>query len=197
MASQPPSPTRQFGPLSSSASVISANPLFLNPTSVHLAGPVHPIANLATTKARVTTTLEDSAVRDKFGLAAIVALASSQAGFDLTTLGLNLNATHPIWRSLVSPFNVDEASQLKVARHEFATPATFAGFDFRPAPEQLRSAPVDALFFAFLAAPQDALQAAAADELRLRGWTWTQGRWLSRDGLQVLDPAEWTANPKP
>ena len=186
---QPPSLSAGLNMLSSSASVISNNPVVLNPTSAHLFSPVHPIANLASSKARAVEESKD--VKDKFGLSALVSLASSQAGFDLTTLGLNLNATHPIWRSLVSPFNVDEASQLKVARHEFATPASFSGFEFRPSPEQLRSLPVDALFFAFLAAPQDALQAAAAEELKLRGWSWTQGRWLARDG-QVLDPVEWT-----
>jgi hypothetical protein len=143
-------------------------------------------------KTRAAPSIEDSKDRDKFGLSALASLASTQAGFDLTTLGLNLNSTHPIWRSLVSPFSVDEASQLKVARHEFTTPPTFAGLDFQPSPEQLRTAPVDALFFAFLAAPQDALQSAVADELRLRGWNWTQNRWISRDSQQILDPAEWT-----
>ena len=170
--------------------LLTSHPLLLNPTILHLLSPQQPPNTRTRTQASPDDP-KDATGREKFGLSAIVSLASNQGGFDLTTLGLNLNAPHAIWRTLVSPFSVDETSQLKVARHDFTTPPTFAGLDFRPSPEQLRSAPIDALFFAFLAAPQDALQSAAADELRLRGWSWSQNRWVNREG-QILDPAEWT-----
>jgi hypothetical protein len=176
---------------------VSSNPLLLNPVGVHLLSP-QPAPNLAALRGRAGPPLDEAKealFRDKYGLSAVVSLASSQAGFDLTSLGLNLNSPHPIWRSLVSPFTVDDAAQLKVARQEFTSPASFVALDFRPSPEQLRTAPLDALFFAFLAAPQDALQAAAAEELRLRGYTWNQQQrtWTCKDGLlPPFDLQEWT-----
>jgi NOT2 / NOT3 / NOT5 family len=148
--------------------------------------------------------------KERFGLANVVAHTSAQAGFDLTSLGLNLNTAANIFRTLVSPWNLDEASQAKVAKHEVTVPSSFLlktanlepgssiPTEFKLKPEQIKSFPPETLFYCYYHFPQDTLQLHAAQELHARGWkvhkeskVWMTTSPAGSKDWVFFDPVEW------
>lgn len=218
-----PRPPRASPPLSST--LLSNMGVLVSPTLAYLAQPIQSgsvstseLINPSSNRPRRPLLPPDDprevTNKEKYGLAAVVAHTSAQAGFDLTSLGLNLNTAANIFRSLVSPWNLDEASQIKVAKHEVSVPGSFLlktanlepgstiPAEFKVKPEQVRSFPPETLFYCYYHFPQDALQLSAAQELSTRGWKVHRDSklWMttspagSKDWV-YFDPAEWQTKP--
>lgn len=87
-------------------------------------------------------------------------------GSDLTTFGLNLNSTDPLYSTFTSPF-VDQPVSTEP---QYTTPACYHMHPPNLKPEHLSKFQVDSLFYMFYAMPRDVLQTSASLELHRRDW---------------------------
>lgn len=86
-------------------------------------------------------------------------------GTDLTTLGLNLNSTEPLYSSFASPWAENPAN--KDPHH---LPESYAVPGLTPPAQMLQQVQDSTLLYAFYTTPRDMLQLQCARELFKRGW---------------------------
>ena len=212
------------GGLKRSIASVASSPWFVSPTLSHLLQPIpagtvntSELINPATSRPRrPVLPLDDPrelANRERFGLPGVVHQSLTHAGFDLTSLGLNLNSPGPINQRLISPFHADDDSLEKVNRSEATLPAVYSlrtqevggptlPSEFRPKSEQVKSFPPETLFYSYFHLSADQMQLLAAEELYSRGWALhaSSGLWMttspagSKDWV-FFDPKEWTTKP--
>lgn len=124
---------------------------------------------------------------DRFGLTGLLGvirmtdqdLNTLTLGFDLTTLGLNLNSPEYLYSAFASPWS-DSASKVIP---EYKLPPCY----FMPSLPPLKRTHfqkfnIETLFYIFYSMPQDVLQLVAAQELYNREWRYHKGLqlWLTR-----------------
>ncbi|CAE7722490.1 VIP2, partial [Symbiodinium microadriaticum] len=109
-------------------------------------------------------------------------------GSDLTTFGLNLNATEPLYSSFSSPFMDQTAS----AEPQYTTPACYHMHPPTLKAEHLSKFTLETLFYMFYAMPRDVLQATAAIELHRREWRYHSEL---RIWLKARSPQEMQGQP--
>lgn len=174
---------------------VASNPALTSPTLTYLqqplpSGQVH-LAEIAVNgRPRRPILSPDDPLeilnREKYSLPAVVDI---DMGIDLTTLGLNLNANHNLYKTLPSPWHVDEASRTIVAMSESAVPSSFLETP-KLRPDHVRSMPLDTLFYCYHNLPLgDPMHTASSDQLVAKGWELKEGKW-SKDG-GTWDPIEW------
>jgi CCR4-NOT transcription complex subunit 2 len=132
-------------------------------------------------------------------------------GTNLTTLGLDLNASSELHRTLASPFNERQPHNGGHPDVDLQTPACFTQQSPRLSPSLLTRLEPDTLLLCFFASPGTDLQLIAADELYSRGFLWHKElcAWLARStdstgsepiktdrgeqgAFTVFDPASWS-----
>ena len=135
---------------------------------------------------QMVATASDNQASDRFGLIGLLDIIQSKdadlstltTGIDLTTLGLNLNAREPLWKTFASPWT-DGAGK---AEPNFKLPPCFLQNPPRLIPAHFGRFEPDALFYIFYGMPGDEAQLFAADELASRGWYYHKElkTWLTR-----------------
>ena len=127
-------------------------------------------------------------------------------GMDLTSLGLNLNNTDPLYASFVSPFT---DTPTLGSEPQFNLPPCYALPTSPPAPlGKISSLSDETLFYVFYSIPRDTLQEATAQELYNRNWRFHKELklWLTKDastesvkgvgferGVFIFfDPTQWS-----
>jgi CCR4-NOT transcription complex subunit 2 len=123
---------------------------------------------------------------ERFGLLGLLSairmsdvdLSTLALGTDLTTLGLNLNAPEPLYKTFASPW----ADAPCRPEPDLGTPACYL-----QQPPHLSAAlfgrlSPECLLYIFYSSPGEDLQLAAAEELAQRGWLWHKDlkAWLQR-----------------
>ncbi|XP_052186139.1 probable NOT transcription complex subunit VIP2 isoform X2 [Diospyros lotus] len=127
------------------------------------------------------------AAPDPFGLLGLLSvirmsdpdLTSLALGIDLTTLGLNLNATENLHKTFGSPWSDEPAK----GEPEFSVPQCYYAKQPPPLNQSYFSKfPSDTLFYIFYSMPKDESQLYAANELYSRGWFYHRELrlWLTR-----------------
>ncbi|CAI4223903.1 unnamed protein product [Auanema sp. JU1783] len=163
-----------------------------------------------------------SMLADQFGMAGLVtylrtvdnpSIVSLALGYDLTTLGLNLNLSEQLYTTFGGPWadNPVRPHELDVkVPEEYMTNAHIR--DKLP-PVKLNKLSEDVLFYLFYNCPGEVYQLAAACELYSRDWRFHKGDgiWLTRSqygGVKeqtttyekgqynVFDPLQWRKIPK-
>jgi CCR4-NOT transcription complex subunit 2 len=159
-----------------------------------------------------------------FGLQGLVDLiqhrkrdvSTLRLGIDLGSLGLDLNSSEPLHRSMKSPFTSrDRASSSssggKSSKEEeeeedsFSLPACYS---FKPPRLQLEhfgSFPIQTLLYVFYSLPQETIQAIAAQELYRRGLKYHDRlrAWFTRKEVKntfqifKFDVEDWQMKPFP
>jgi NOT2 / NOT3 / NOT5 family len=159
-----------------------ANPLLYTPTCTFLTSPL----GASSRKGQYHVPGPD-ANSSKYSLNAITS-SEFNGGFDLTTLGLNLNSNTSIYKSLISPFN-SITNQHMVSKNEFVLPTSFIEPSFSQSFEQTKlttlipTMPAETLLFAFYEIGEDLAHVLAGKELFSRGWLWhpTKKIWVKKD----------------
>ncbi|KAI8799735.1 hypothetical protein BJ742DRAFT_659916, partial [Cladochytrium replicatum] len=102
-------------------------------------------------------------------------------GQDLTSLGLNLNASESLNGSFLSPFSDDPALG---AEPQFSAPQCYSlPQPPPPAVSKIQSFSDETLFYVFYTMPREAVQEAAAQELYNRMWRFHKDLklWLTKE----------------
>ncbi|GAX82918.1 hypothetical protein CEUSTIGMA_g10344.t1 [Chlamydomonas eustigma] len=158
-----------------------------------------------------------SGVADRYGLLSLMpSLKMADPDFtlltlgpDLTSLGLNLNATECLHRTFASPLSDNPIK----AEPEFNLPSCYRHSPQRLHPGCLGKFKEETLFYVFYSMPSDDAQFIAADELYSRGWFWHRRfkLWMitapgstptqktargERCGYLVFDPQVWEVVPR-
>jgi len=96
-------------------------------------------------------------------------------GTDLTTLGLNLNSTDPLYTSFASPF-----AEVPVSKDPFHMPEGYSVSNLSPPSHVLPLCSDETVLYAFYTSPKDVMQLDCARELFKRGWKYHKEmqRWL-------------------
>nr|CCA20279.1 conserved hypothetical protein [Albugo laibachii Nc14] len=103
--------------------------------------------------------------------------------YDLTTLGLDLNASEPLYPTFTSPWAQTDSNK----EPHFVIPNCY----YNPPmlkPNYFAKYQLETLFYTFYSMPKDILQAYAAQELYARGWRYHLERsiWLKRANMRDL-----------
>jgi CCR4-NOT transcription complex subunit 2 len=103
-------------------------------------------------------------------------------GIDITTLGLDLNSTEPLYKTFATPFGPANSSA-RPAIPDFVLPASYTVNNVPPLHAKLSSFSDDALFAVFYQNPRDVAQELAAQELYTRDWRWHMQyrQWMQKD----------------
>lgn len=99
-------------------------------------------------------------------------------GTDLTTLGLNLNSTEPLYHTFASPW----ADQPCRREPDFSLPPCYYMQPPTLKPGHIHKFQLETLFYIFYMMPKDTLQAVAASELHSRDWKFHSelGMWFCK-----------------
>ncbi|KAK6733710.1 hypothetical protein RB195_017458 [Necator americanus] len=205
----------------SSAAAAAATPASTDPFGVHPAG--EPARGIITHPDGEVSNIPPTMLADQFGMAGLVtylrtvdnpSIVSLALGYDLTTLGLNLNLSE---RHLYTSFGGPWADN-PIRPHELDVKVpddylTNAQIREKLPPVKLNKLSEDVLFYLFYNCPGEVYQLAAACELYQRDWRFhkSDGNWLTRSqygGVKeqtgsyekgqynVFDPLQWRKIPK-
>uniref|UniRef100_A0A7S1N8S3 NOT2/NOT3/NOT5 C-terminal domain-containing protein n=1 Tax=Eutreptiella gymnastica TaxID=73025 RepID=A0A7S1N8S3_9EUGL len=159
---------------------------------------------------------QGAAQGDRFGLTGLLSvirmtdqdLNALALGFDLTTLGLNLNSPDYLYTTFASPWSEGTTVQpeFRIPQCYFMTPPHLRF-------QMFQRFHLETLFYIFYSMPADVLQLAAAQELYNRDWRFHKEKklWFTRaPGVEpsikttsyekgsylVFDPEKWTKEQK-
>jgi hypothetical protein len=118
-----------------------------------------------------TTTMASDSKYGLLGLRNVIKMTDQDLnvlalGFDLTTLGLNLNSPEYLYSSFASPWN-DRPSHIVP---EYKIPSCYLRQPLPLKEWQIKKFSEDTLFYIFYSMPRDVLQIHAARELTNRNW---------------------------
>ena len=123
---------------------------------------------------------------ERFGLLGLLSairmsdvdLSTLALGTDLTTLGLNLNAPEPLYKTFASPW-ADAPCRPEA---DLGTPACYLHQPPHLSAALFGRLSAECLLYVFYSSPGEDLQLAAAEELAQRGWLWHKDlkAWLQR-----------------
>ncbi|CCI41627.1 unnamed protein product [Albugo candida] len=107
--------------------------------------------------------------------------ANITISYDLTTLGLDLNASEPLFATFTSPWSpsLDDKEPPFMIPNCYYNPPILK-------PNHFVKYQLETLFYVFYSMPKDIVQAYAAQELYARGWRYHSERsiWLKRANLR-------------
>ncbi|KAG8531750.1 uncharacterized protein KY384_003382 [Bacidia gigantensis] len=142
--------------------------------------------------------VEEMSDRDRYGLAGLLArinsddpmVASMARGQDLTTLGLNLNSSDPLWPTWNGPFADANSRPLQP---DFTLPECYTVTNVHQVRNKLPSFSDETLFWIFYTQPRDVIQELAASELTNRNWRFHKSiqMWLTKD-ITLPEPQRLT-----
>ena len=126
---------------------------------------------------------------DRFGLNGLLAsirnpsaaIASMAHGHDLTTLGLNLNQTSPLYPHFSTPFG--PTAPTRPLEIDFNVPGCYTVANVPPLHERIPGFSEETLFYIFYSKPRDIMQELVAQELKTRKWRYhkREKMWVTRD----------------
>lgn len=121
-------------------------------------------------------------------------LTALSVGTDLTTLGLDLNASSELHKTLASPFAEKQPPNGGHSEVDLKTPACYTQQAPRLSSQLISRLEPETLLLCFYGSPATDLQLSAAEELYIRGFMWHKElrAWLARANDAAGNPPRST-----